>query len=157
VPTEQLAKLAYDAAVRALDLQERAVEQLRARTGTMLGASSLTASFLGAQAIQRGDGINTFSALALIALACSIVLCIYVLLPKRGLVFEISPSRIYESLFEVAEDEPEIRRRLAYWLEGFWRINEIKIDILGRYYFAAALALMLQLAFWSWALADSIS
>jgi hypothetical protein len=64
MPTEKLAELAYDAAIRALDLQERAIE---------------------------------------------------------GLVFEISPSRIYESLFEVAEDEPEIRRRLAYWLEDFWR------------------------------------
>jgi hypothetical protein len=121
MPTEKLAELAYDAAIRALDLQERAIEQLRARTGTLLGASSLTASFLGAQAIQRDGGIDMLAALALIALACSIVLCIYVLLPKRGLVFEISPSRIYESLFEVAEDEPEIRRRLAYWLEDFWR------------------------------------
>ncbi len=156
MPTEHLAELADDAAIRALDLQERSVEQLRARTGSLLGASSLTASFLGAQAIQRGGGIDALGALALIALACSIVLCVYVLLPKRGLVFEISPSRIYESLFEVVEEEPEIRRRLAYWLEDFWRINEVKIDTLGRYYFAAAFALMLQLAFWSWALADSI-
>ena len=44
-----LSELSYDAAVRALDLQERAVEQLRARTGTLLAASSLTASFLGVQ------------------------------------------------------------------------------------------------------------
>jgi hypothetical protein len=49
-----LAELSYEAAVRALDLQERAIEQLRARTGTLLAASSLTASFLGAQAIQHG-------------------------------------------------------------------------------------------------------
>jgi hypothetical protein len=73
-----------------------------------------------------------------------------------GLVFEISPSRIYESLFDVADETPEIHRRLAYWLEDFWHVNQVKIDILGRYYFAAAIALMLQLAFWSWALADSI-
>jgi hypothetical protein len=31
-----LAELSYNAAVRALDLQERGVEQLRARTGTLL-------------------------------------------------------------------------------------------------------------------------
>jgi hypothetical protein len=39
-----LAQLSYDAALRALDLQERAVEQLRARTGILLAASSLTTS-----------------------------------------------------------------------------------------------------------------
>ena len=156
MPRGQLAELSYDAAVRALDLQERAAEQPRARTGTLLGASSLTASFLGAQAIQRSGGIGTLAALALIALTCSVGLCVYVLLPKRGLVFEISPSTLYESLFDIAEDKPEVHRRLAYWLEDFWQTNQVKIDILGRYYFAAALTLMLQLAFWSWALADSI-
>jgi cytochrome c-type biogenesis protein CcmH/NrfG len=104
MPAKQLAELSHEAAVRALDLQERGVEQLRARTGTLLAASSLTASFLGAQAIRRGHSIGTLAALALVALASSIVLCIYVLLPKSDFV-----------------------------------------------------ALILQLAFWSWALAASIS
>jgi hypothetical protein len=153
----QLAKLSHEAAIHALDLQERGVEQLRARTGTLLAASSLTASFLGAQAIRRGSSIGTLAAFALVALACSIVLCIYVLLPKSDFVFEISPSRMYESLFEVAEDESEVHRHLAYWLEDFWRANQAKIDILGRYFLVAAMALILQLAFWSWALAASIS
>jgi hypothetical protein len=157
MPTPLLADLSHKAAIRALDLQERGVEQLRARTGTLLAASSLTASFLGAQAIRRADGIGTPSVLALIALASSIVLCIYVLLPKSGFVFEISPSRMYESLFEVGQDETEVRRRLAYWLEDFWRANQAQIDTLGRYFLVAAIALILQLAFWSWALAASIS
>jgi hypothetical protein len=156
MPKGQLAALSYDAAIRALDLQERAAEQLRTRTGTLLGASSLTASFLGAQAIQRGGGIGTAAGLALIALTCSVGLCVYVLLPKRGLVFEISPSTLYESLFDIADDEQEMRRRLAYWLEDFWRTNQAKIDRLAHFYLAAAATLMLQLAFWAWALADSI-
>ena len=151
-----LTELSYDAAIRSLDLQERNVEQLRARTGTLLAASSLTASFLGAQAIQR-DGIGTLSALALIALACSIMLCIYVLLPKRNFIFDIEPSRMYESLLDVAPEESELRRRLVYWLDSFWQANQDMINVLGRYYVAAAVALLLQLAFWSWALAASIS
>jgi hypothetical protein len=156
MPKGQLAALSYEAAIRALDLQERAAEQLRARTGTLLGASSLTASFLGAQAIQRGGGIGTVAGLALIALTCSVGLCVYVLLPKRGLVFEISPSTLYESLFDIADDEQEMHRRLAYWLEDFWRTKQAKIDRLAHFYLAAAATLMLQLAFWAWALADSI-
>jgi len=152
-----LARLSYDAAVRALDLQERSVEQLRARTGTLLAASSLTASFLGAQTIQRSNGLDTLGALALVALACSILLCIYVLLPKSGFVFSLSAPKMYESLYEISDNEDEVHRRLAYWLEDFWQANQAKIDILGRYYFAAAIALVLQLVFWSWALAANIS
>lgn len=153
----RLAELSYEAAVRALDLQERSVEQLRARTGTLLAASSLTASFLGAQTIQHSNGIGTLGALALIALACSILLCIYVLLPKSGFVFSLNAPKMYESLFEFADDEHEVRRRLVYWLEEYWQANQAKIDDLGRYYFGAAVALMLQLVFWTWALADNIS
>jgi len=154
--TALLPELSYQAAIRSLDLQERGVEQLRARTGTLLAASSLTASFLGAQAIQR-NGIGPLGALALIALASSIALCIYVLLPKSDLVFDIEPSRMYESLLDAATDESELRRQLVYWLTSFWRANQVTIDSLGRYYVAAAVALLLQLAFWSSALAASIS
>jgi hypothetical protein len=152
-----LAELSYNAAVRALDLQERGVEQLRSRTGTLLAASSLTASFLGAQTIQHANGLGTLGALALLSLAASIGLCVYVLLPKKGFVFSLSGPKMYESLFEFAGDDEEVRRRLIYWLESYWTVNQSKIDDLGRYYFGAALALMLQLVFWSWALADTIS
>ncbi len=152
-----LAELSYDAAVRALDLQERGIEQLRARTGTLLAASSLTASFLGAQTIQHERGLDVLGALALVSLACSIFLCTYVLLPKRDFVFSVNAPTMYESLFELADDEREVRRRLIYWIEAYRRANQTKIDALSRYYLAAAFALTLQLTFWSWALADRLS
>jgi hypothetical protein len=157
VPRRVLSQLSYDAAVRALDLQERGVEQLRARTGTLLAASSLTASFLGAQTIQHTGELGTLGALALLSLAASIVLSIYVLLPKSGFVFSVRAPTMYETLFEIGEDEEEVRRRLIYWLEEYWTANQAKIEELGRYFFAAAVALTLQLVFWSWALAANIS
>jgi hypothetical protein len=56
VSSSALSELAYEAALRALDIQERGVEQLRARARMLLAASSVTASFLGAQTIQHtGD------------------------------------------------------------------------------------------------------
>jgi hypothetical protein len=62
-----LAELSYEAGVRALDLQEeRGLEQLRARTGILLAASSLTATFLGAQAISHTSGIGVLGGLALL-------------------------------------------------------------------------------------------
>jgi len=157
MPANVLAELSYEAGVRALDLQERAVEQLRARTGILLAATSLTASFLGAETIQHANGLGTLGALALVSLVSSVGLCIYVLLPKEGFVFSLSATGVYEQLFEFTGDDDEIRRRLIYWLDEYWEKNQTKIDGLGSYFFAAGITLMLQLVFWSWALADTIS
>ncbi len=151
-----LLELTYEAAVRTLDLQERAVDQLRSRTGTLLAASSLTASFLGAETIQHQGGLDVLVVLALVALAGSIVSCVYVLLPKSGLIFSISAPATYETLYEFAEDGDEVRRRLIYWLESYWAANDRIIEELGRWFAAAALALMLQLLLWSVALARTI-
>jgi hypothetical protein len=147
-----LAQLSYDAALRALDLQERTVEQLRARTGILLAASSLTTSFLGAQTIQHAHGIG---ALALASLCGSIGLSLYVLIPKRGLTFGLGGRETYESLIEVA-DEEEVHRRLAYWLTALRTENQAEIDGLDRLYVGAALALMLQLVLWSIALIGTL-
>jgi hypothetical protein len=138
-------------------LQEGGVEQLRARTGTLLAASSLIASFLGSQTIQHTGGLGTLGALALISLASSIVLCVYVLLPKSGFVFSVNAPRTYESLFEIGEDEEEVRRRLIYWLEDYWEANQAKIEEPRPVLFRRRGALTLQLVFWSWALAANIS
>jgi hypothetical protein len=87
----------------------------------------------------------------------SIVLCVYVLLPKRGFVFGVNAPTMYETLYEIGKNEEQVLRRLIYWLDEYWKANQIGIDVLDRYYFGAAVALTLQLVFWSWALAANIS
>lgn len=104
-----LAEISYGAAVRALDLQERAVEQLRSRTGTLLVAASLTASFLGAQTIQHTGNFETLEVLALLSMVASISLCVYVLLPKSGFVFGVNAAGTYEQLYEFRHDEEELQ------------------------------------------------
>jgi hypothetical protein len=149
-----LAQLSYDSAVRALDLQERALEQLRARTSTLLAASSVTASFLGLQATQHATS-GTLGAFALVSLAGSVGLCAYVLLPKSDLVFSLSAPTMYEELIEF-DDDNELRKRLIYWLEVYWLRNQRHIDTLDRCYFCATMSLLLQLVFWSWILLDHL-
>jgi hypothetical protein len=142
--------------VRALDVRERALTELRARTGTLLGAASLVASFLGAQAIQHTSEVGTLGALALLALAVSIGACTYVLLPKREFVFSLDGTKLFEELYDFRGDPPELRRRLTYWLESFWRANQDKVEDLSRWFLAAAVGLLGQLVFWTWSLADTI-
>jgi len=71
-------KLAYEAALRGLDKQEGLLEELRTRTGVLLAASSLAASFLGQRAFQdpspRGLAIT-----ALVAFVISIGASVYML------------------------------------------------------------------------------
>ncbi len=50
-----------------------------------------------------------------------------------------------------------MRRRLIYWLEEYWQANQAIVDDLARYSFFAAVALVAQLVFWSWAPATNIT
>jgi hypothetical protein len=157
MPSQKLSELSYAEGIRGLEVQERTVDQLRARTGLLLAASSLSASFLGSETIQRQHtGLSLPSVLALIALVVSIGLCVYLLVGKKGFVFSLNPAEMYEALFEYREDENEMQRRLAYWTHGFWEANDDKLKVLWRWFTGAAAALILQLVFWSWSLAASI-
>ena len=99
-----LDELSYEAGIRALDLQERGVEQLRSRTGVLLAASSLTASFLGGQTVSRTSALGSLVTLALLSLAASIGLSVYVLLPKSGFVFSLSGTRMLDELSGVDDE-----------------------------------------------------
>lgn len=51
---DDLARMAYDASLRSLDKQDELLSELRSRTGLLLAASSLAASFLGEPALDHG-------------------------------------------------------------------------------------------------------
>jgi len=108
-------RLAYDAAVRALDKQERLLEELRARTGTLLAASAVAASFLGRAAFADPPS-DLVAVLALIAFVVSIGASVYVLTPREGFVFSQAGPALYEGLYAIREDLAEVYRRLAYHL-----------------------------------------
>jgi len=88
VPSETVERLAYELSFDQVVRQERALDELRARTGTLLTASAVVASFLGSRAVSIG-GHAWLTALGFAAFATSISAASYVLLPKRGLVFSL--------------------------------------------------------------------
>lgn len=152
-----MAKLEQEAhriATRALDQQEQALTELRTRTGTLLTAASLIASFLGGQALAR-EGLSVWIVLALVAFGASVVLCIYVLLPKDDLIFALDAPRTYDALFEVRAEEDEVDRRLAYWLQSFREGNQSTVNRLTRAFEFAGFALLTEIAFLAVGLAVS--
>lgn len=142
--TGEFEKLAYDAALRSLDKQERLLEELRARTGVLLAASSVAITLLGQQAFQ-GPGGNLLTAIGLAAFVVSISGSVLILLPRNGLIFAESGAKLYRSFFAIRDDLPEVYRRLAYLLDGFWEINEQTIARLAIAYIVAAAALVIEI------------
>jgi hypothetical protein len=85
----------------------------------------------------------------------SVVLCIYVLLPKDGLIFAVDAPEAYEALYEVREDEDEVDRRLAYWLQSFREENHPTVHRLTKAFELAGFALLAEIGFLALGLAVS--
>lgn len=141
----ELAKLSYESSLRSLDKQDEVFSELRARTGLVLAASALAASFLGDTALD--DGPFALTVLALLAFACSVGASIYVLLPKKDLIFSLSGSTLYEELYEFRDEVEEVYRRLAYDLDRFRERNDNALQSLLRGFRTASIALAAEVIF----------
>lgn len=146
-----LAQLTYDQAQKALDQQERQVSDLRQRTGTLLGAAALTASFFGAAALGR-DGVGIPVGIAGIALAVTVLSGLYVLYP-HPMEFATDARRLYDALEPDRDDLERLQLRLAFGLRDTREENGRRVDRLARCLAIAAIALVVQIACWTWALA----
>jgi hypothetical protein len=146
VASGSLDHLAYQLSLHALERQERTLDELRARTGILLAASSLTASFLGARAAEAGSGWLTFAALA--AFVASIVLLALILMPSSTFIFSLRGTALLDAERQDPGGLTETYRRLAYWIEGYIDGNQPLIDVgFGRYRWATALVVC-QVVLW---------
>lgn len=149
--TPLLAELTYEQAQKALEPQERQVTELRQRTGTLLAAAALTASFFGAAALGR-DGVGIPVVLAGIALAVTVLSGLYVLYPHE-LKFASDARRLYDDLASDKDDPERLHLRLAFGLRDARERNGQRVDQLVRCLAVSAVALVIQIACWTWALA----
>jgi hypothetical protein len=147
-----LESLAYDLAVRSLGQQERVLEELRARTGTLLTATAVTTSFLGARAL-TGDAEHTLGIVGFAFAIGSIVLSVYVLAPKSVLDFAISGAAIYDYFAPDNAPLAEAERTIAYWAQFAWDSNQAVINGLVSSFQRACAALVIAVGLWSLALA----
>lgn len=141
---DRLESTVLEIARHALDKQEEAMTELRARTGTLLTAASLIASFLGGQML-RANGLTVWTAPALAAFGVSVCLSIYVLLPKEGLTFTLDAPATYFALYEIHDDPAEVDRRLAFWLQSFREGNQPTIEQMTRVFELAGAALLIEI------------
>jgi hypothetical protein len=142
--TGELEKLAYEEARRALDKQEQLLEEMRARTGMLIAASSLAASFLGPQAFLQ-PGPRSLVFVALTAFVLTLGTSVFLLLPKKSLAFSTAGGGVYKDFYGIREDMAEVYRQLAYGLDEYWKSNEGEMVRLGRAFALASGALIAEI------------
>jgi hypothetical protein len=97
--------------------------------------------------------------LALIAIAAfliSIGASVFILLPKKNLIFSMRGVGLYEGLYAVRHDAAEVHRRLTYDLNRFWDENDRRIQPLFRAFRLAALAMVVEVVTLAALLSDII-
>jgi hypothetical protein len=101
----RLEEIVYDAARAALADQDGVVTGIRQRTGTLLAAHALVASFLGATTV-KAHGLHGWGWGAVAALVLGLVLSAVLLSPWK-LSFAIDSPKLYNQLYPAAAAEAE--------------------------------------------------
>ena len=136
--------LAYEAALRSLDKQERLLEELRARAGLMMAAASVATSLLGQQAF-RHAGPESLTAVALLSFIVVIGASLAVLAPRRDLTFALEGRTLLEQLHPMRDDLPGVLRRLTYDMAGYWAVNDATLTRIARLQSLSAAALLVEI------------
>jgi hypothetical protein len=115
---------------RAIGVQVGALDELRARTGLLLAAASLSGSFLGAAAANSGTDLGFIGGAAVIAFVLGVGSCIRVLWPKnKGWTFVNSPTQLIADWVDIQRPEQSMQLFLAEKIEGhFKKTKSASID-----------------------------
>ena len=113
MPT-RLEEIAYEAGRDALADQEALVTGIRQRTGTLLAAHALVASFLGATTI-REAGLGFWGWVALASLVLGLIAAAMLLAPWK-LKFAVDAPQLYDEFYEQAAGEADADT--LGWLAG---------------------------------------
>lgn len=146
-----LEEIAYEAGRHALADQEAVVAGIRQRTGTLLAAHALVASFFGAATLKT-VGLDTWGWAALAALLAGLVLAAILLGPwKLGFALDASP--LYDALFE--EAAADAAAGTLGWLAsagfGYQLLrdqNAPKVRRMSRMSGALSVSMVIQTLFW---------
>jgi hypothetical protein len=149
-------EIIYDAGRHALADQEGLVSGIRQRTGTLLAAHALVASFLGAATI-RAHGLEFLSWIALAALVAGLGVAAVILAPWR-MTFALDARELYDQLYPQAEAEAEAET--LGWLaqagvtyQSFREANGTKVTVMSVLSALLGLLMIVQTLAWLAALA----
>lgn len=142
-------RLVYEESTRAIQQQQASLDNLRARTGLLLAAASISSSFLGGQALS-GEGLTPWSWFAIGALAAVGLCTILVLLPRRNWFFSNDVQTLLNGY--VNHEHPatldEMHVAIATYNQEHWTANQKTLNKLFAFFRVACAALVIEVAFW---------
>jgi hypothetical protein len=147
----------YEASNRSLDRQGSALDNIRARAGTLLAGAAIVTSFLGAEALKdpgstAGSLDRSLQPSEVIAIAAFVGLAVTVLvvLWPRKFKFRISPSYYLEHHVEVPEPwtTERLQRNMALWQERHVAENQRKLDWMLKWFQAGSILLVVEVVAW---------
>jgi hypothetical protein len=141
----------YEEAKRGIAAQSASLDELRSRTGLLLAAASVTASFLGAH-VTDASGIGFLGILAIVAFGVAVVGCLYVLWPhKDAWTFVVSPTTLAEDWIDIEREggTRAMQRFVAIKLEEHYDRNKLKLDELFAAFQIAAMATGAEVILWT--------
>jgi hypothetical protein len=151
---DQLYKVAYDEAVRALSEQQAVVDSFRNRAGLLLSAAAVTTSFLGAQSLQGGNS-SVATWLALTGFV-GVAMCSLAILWPRRWEGAADPQDVVRTYIESAEPAliEELHRELSFHMRGSYLENRKGLRKLVVFLQIASLLLASEVVLWIIAIAS---
>lgn len=144
-------ELSYELTAGALAEQERALNALRTRAGTIIAAASISGSFLGTK-VSHGS-LDAWAILALVAFVLCLGCAIWVLLP-HALVFAFRGDALLGiSDQQDVGDVAEAYRAAGIWTEPYLDANRDKIAELSTWFTRSCVLLALEVILWTISLA----
>lgn len=146
-----LEEIVFQAGRDALADQDGVVTGVRQRTGTLLAAHALVASFLGATTV-KAKGLHGFSWAALVALLLGLIIAAAVL-SNWKLRFAVDAPDLYAELYDEATAEAENDTlgwlvSAAYGYHSLRRANAQRVRIMGVLLTLLGALMFLQTVFW---------
>lgn len=153
-----LEELAYEQSRRAIDQQAAVLNELRSRTGGLLTAASVVASFLAAQAIDR-SGFDALAGIATLAFLGVLSLCMSVLWPSRNAwKFRLQATPLLEDFGpETGRTIADMHRHLAICMEAHWDHNQSQLKPLFARFQWACGALGAEVLLWTIHLSNGVT
>jgi hypothetical protein len=146
-----LEEIVYEAGRDALADQEALVAGVRQRTGTLLAAHALVASFLGGTTI-RETGLDAWGWIAVCLLVLGLVAAAALLAPWK-LKFSVDARRLYAELYDEAAAEADASTlgwlaSAGYGYQALRRENHRRVQWMSGISGALGILMVLQTVAW---------
>jgi hypothetical protein len=141
----ELTTLRYNEAVSSIESQRNALGELRARTGLLISAASISTAFLGSVAAKGHPGFPLHFLWAIIPLGVSIGLALLVLVPWPGWRFSLRSKTFLAFKGKKAD---EAVSELADILDSNALKNQRRVNIMSLLFAVSTLALLWSIIAW---------